>query len=57
MRRQKFIIEDWAGNICFNGRKFKTFEDAWGFLYDFYRDLPDHEFDEQMGEYYVEEVA
>lgn len=30
----KYIIRDWASNICFHGRTFDTFEDAWSFIYE-----------------------
>lgn len=30
----KFKIKDWAGNTCFNGKTFKTFDDAWGYIYE-----------------------
>lgn len=48
----KFIIQDWAGNVLFDGREFPSFEDAWGFIYDTFPDQ-DEDF---YGEYYVEEV-
>lgn len=51
--KPKFIIKDWAGNICFNNKSFSTFEDAWGFIYDFYRDLLDKEAEECFNEYEV----
>lgn len=50
----KFIIKDWAGNICFKGKTFDTFEDAWDYIYNTYAFLPQAEFDAQMGEYFVE---
>lgn len=53
----KYIIKDWAGNTCFQGREFDTFEDAWGFLYGAYDHLQESEFDEQMSEYEVEHVS
>lgn len=53
----KYFIRDWAGNTCFKGRRFATFEDAWGFLYRKYDHLAEKEFDEEMGEYFVEEEA
>lgn len=52
-----WIIKDWAGNTCFKGREFDSFEDAWGFIYEAYASLCGEEFDEQMGEYFVEEAA
>lgn len=30
---KKFIIRDWANNICFNNKTFKTFDDAWEYIY------------------------
>jgi hypothetical protein len=57
----KYIIKDWAGNICFKGKQFPSFEDAWGFLYELYDEqkfagtLSEKEFDDQMSEYFVEE--
>lgn len=52
----KFIIKDWTGKVCFFGKEFECFEEAWDFIYDFYKDLSEHDFNEQMGEYFVEEV-
>jgi hypothetical protein len=34
----QYIIQDWAGNICFDGKSFDSFDDAWGFLYEFHDD-------------------
>ena len=28
-----FVIEDWAGNVMFNGQRFATFEEAWAHIY------------------------
>lgn len=30
----KFIIIDWCSNVCFQGKTFDSFEDAWGFIYE-----------------------
>lgn len=49
----KYIIKDWADNICFNSQEFNTFEDAWSFIYDFYKDLSDKEAEECFSEYEV----
>lgn len=50
----KFIVKDWAGNtIDFYG-VFERFEDAWGAIYENFDHLGEKEFDEQMGEFYVE---
>lgn len=51
-----FIIRDWAGNHPFTDKLFKTFEDAWGFLLEFFHDN-DMDADEWGQEYYVEETA
>lgn len=29
-----WIIQDWAGNTCFGGKRFKAYSDAWAFLYE-----------------------
>lgn len=34
----KYIIVDWANNICFNGQTFKSFDDAWDFLFETFPD-------------------
>lgn len=68
---KQFRIEDWAGNILEEngrfypprspwvnrGKLFPSFEDAWGHLYEKFDHLPEDEFNEQMGEFYVMEVA
>ena len=46
---EKYIIKDWAGNICFNGQEFSDFDDAWDFIRSEVKDESEH------GEYYVEE--
>ena len=53
----KFIIKDWTGKVCFHGKTFDDFEGAWGYVRAQYEDLDEEEFDEQMGEYHVEEVG
>jgi hypothetical protein len=59
MNKNKFVIIDWCSNICFKGREFDSFEDAWGFLYELYDEqkfagtLSEKEFDDQMSEYSV----
>lgn len=52
----KFIIKDWADNVCFHGKSFDDFESAWEFLYEYYENLSDKAFEEQMQEYSVVEV-
>lgn len=53
--KARWIIYDWAGNHCFQYKEFKTFEDAWEFLMEQYEHLEGKEFDEQLGDYYVEQ--
>lgn len=52
----KFIIKDWAGNICFFGKEFPSFEDAWSFIYEMY---PSEESDNDgtFDDYFVEEAV
>ena len=44
----KWIIVDWTSTRCYSNKKFKSYEDAWDFLYCEY---PDD--DDALGEYYV----
>jgi len=30
----KYQILDWTNKICFDGKKFDSFEDAWGFIHE-----------------------
>lgn len=60
---QTFIIKDWAGNICFCGREFESFEDAWGFIYETdpqpeegSADYDEHWYDDYFVEQLSEEV-
>ena len=34
----KYIIKDWMNNTCFHGKEFSSFDDAWGFIYNFHDD-------------------
>lgn len=43
MRKQKFIIQDWAGNHLFRDKVFNSFDDAWDFIYE---NVDNSEFDE-----------
>jgi hypothetical protein len=52
----KYVIEDWAGNTCFGGKTFESFNEAWGFLYEKFEGLSHNEFGAEMGEYEVTEV-
>ena len=47
-----FIIEDWAGNVLFDGRTFETFEDAWSFIYE-NDPFPDDDSDNKFDDYEV----
>ena len=51
----KFIIKDWASNILFNEKQFKSFDDAEEFLCEFFSDNGSN-YEEERGEYYIEEV-
>ncbi len=46
----KFIIKDWAGNICFQGETFTKAEEAEDYLCDKLGD----EYDIDREEYYIE---
>jgi len=48
--KHTYIIEDWAGNTLFEGRTFRTFEDAWHFIWANVED------EEELEELYVVEV-
>ena len=30
----EFEIRDWTGKVCFNGKRFESFDDAWSFIYE-----------------------
>lgn len=56
----KFIIKDWIGKICFEGKEFDTFEEGDAYIDNFIDgellnvdDLDDKERSEIRGEYYV----
>lgn len=48
----KFIIKDWAGNVCFGGIEFDDFESAWGFIYE---KFPNEGEDKTFDDYFVTE--
>ncbi len=50
-KQKKYIIKDWAGNICFHGKEFKTFEDGWAFIYE---KFPNGADDGTFDDYFVE---
>lgn len=45
----KFIIQDWAGNICFHAREFDSFDDAEEFLCE----KLDGDYETDREEYYI----
>ena len=45
----KFIIKDWASNVCFEEKEFETFYDAEDFLSEKLGD----DYEEDRGEYYI----
>lgn len=50
-----YNIIDWAGNDCFDGKTFKTFDDAEEFLSEFFDD-EGLDYDEERGEYEITEI-
>ena len=50
MKKVSYKIQDWAGNECFGGDRFKSFEDAWDFILSMVED------ETELGEYYVVET-
>lgn len=34
----KYIIRDWANNICFHGKEFDSFEEGWEFIWETFPD-------------------
>ena len=51
--KQIWLIIDWAGNVCFHGKEFHSFEDAEEFLSEVLSD----NYDENRGEYYAVIIA
>jgi hypothetical protein len=51
----KFIIIDWAGNQCFQGEEFESFDEASDFLSDKFGHLSDKKYEEEIGEYSIVE--
>lgn len=57
-----YIIRDWAGNIMFNNKKFKSFDDADLYLNQFicntYPDTVENDvrYSEEYDEYVIDEV-
>lgn len=53
MNKPRWRISDWAGNVCFDGKVFKSFEDAEEFLSEFLGD----DYEESRQEYEIAECA
>ena len=49
----KYIIIDWANNICFDKKEFDHFEDAWSYIYEYFDDLPEDEKESAYEEFEV----
>ena len=47
-----FNILDWAGNVCFKGQLFESFDDAEEFLCV----VLDDQYEDDRGEYFITEV-
>lgn len=52
----KYQIIDWAGNICFGGEIFTSFQDADEFLSIKFENLNEADYEEERGEYTISEV-
>lgn len=48
----KFIIQDWAGNDCFKGKTFESWDDGEDYLCIFL----DNKYESDRSEYYIIEV-
>jgi len=53
---RKFIVKDWAGNVLDFYGESESFEDAWGKIRENFDHLDEKEFDDQMSEFFVDEV-
>jgi len=42
----RYIVIDWADNVMFGGKKFKSFDDGWSYVYD-------HMEEEELDDVYV----
>jgi hypothetical protein len=50
----KWIIVDWTSTRCFSDKRFKSYEDAWEFLYsEFPSTETGDDREDELGEYYV----
>lgn len=53
---QKFIVKDSMGKILDFYGESECFETAWGKIYENFDHLNEEDFDEQMSEFWVEEL-
>jgi hypothetical protein len=51
---KNWIIVDWMSNRCFTNHSFKSYEDAWDFLYETF---PNEDQEDELGEYYVIKIS
>lgn len=54
-KKEKFIIEDWAGNRIFPSKVFETFEDGWDYIRENIHE--ETEDDGTYDDYYVIQIA
>ena len=62
-----YIIQDWTGKTCFDGKEFSDFETAWGFIREQIEgwlakgglagEAYEEAYNEWCGEFYVEEKS
>ena len=54
-----FVIKDWTGKVCWDGKQFQSFEEAWDWIYE-QDPEPDEDADDWTDgwydDYYAEEV-
>jgi hypothetical protein len=53
---EQFEIRDWTNKLCFDGRRFNSFEDGWAFIYENDPD-PEDGTSDWYGDYYVVPVG
>lgn len=55
----KYIIKDWAGNVCFDGKQFDDADDAFSYIESHIpnaSEMDDEQLSTELNEYIVEEV-
>lgn len=52
---KKYVVTDWTGRTLEYYGESTSFEDAWTKVYGNFQDLEESKFEEQMGEFNVEE--